>query len=597
MDSIWTQLARNLPAQQTETAALETLIREDLELKNLIEKRQRTLRGRISEAENTAKGFSACIRATDAFRGIYAANSPAPGTVAERTAKALKVNSSYSSILTVVPSSNELLATWRDIIRLTDEVSACLERAKLQAEIHLHSCAIEQIAHESAVVAAKQSLQAAGGGLQGLKSSISQKRKKIYSIRCLPTELLQQIFNILVEEKQAFLISRLNTFPSSPKGYSIDPGAMVQTINFVPIILSGTCKRWRNICESTPSLWRFLRIPTTMPPDFDPWVVGLLPFARSIANTNGQNLEITLYPSHKSEIVAQALSAIPSGHSIAKLNVIEGVKIPSALSSALTVVFVGHLGGPQIKTVDLVPQRLQKAQHISCYERLPAIPNGHLLLHSLIIGLTNACVFPDIGRLLTSLPVLRILQLLFRVGVTYQRSTACTNHSLHTIRISSCAFPILQLAIRDGVSIPTFRRFLLRDVDETFAYLNLDNNAATFGFVTHLTIDAVSSSQGSVQIRALLNVMTALVTLNLKGTGVVPGLSALSLEPVMHIPEIALHDSNAICAQLREYIAILGEESRVDKDAPSVRVIWKNCPRFSDYYGAASGALTSKATK
>ena len=80
------------------------------------------------------------------------------------------MHSSYSDTLTAIPSTGELLSKWSDILRLNDEVSACLEKAKLQAEAHLHLCAVEQIAHESAAAAAKQSLQAIGGSLKGLKA-------------------------------------------------------------------------------------------------------------------------------------------------------------------------------------------------------------------------------------------------------------------------------------------------------------------------------------------------------------------------------------------------------------------------------------------
>lgn len=593
MASIWTQRARNLPAQQSETTALAALLKEDLEYKNLIENRQRALRGRISKAEGTANAMSQCIDATDAFRGVFAANTISAKGFEERIISALEVHSSYSNTLTAIPSTGELLATWSDILRLNDEVSACLEKAKLQAEAHLHLCAVEQIAHESAAAAAKQSLQAIGGGLKGLKSSISHNRKQIYSIRCLPTELLQQIFNMVVEEKQVSLNSQLNTFPSSPKSYYSDPAGMWKTINFVPIILSGTCHRWRDICESTPSLWRFLRIPTTLHPDFNPWVIGGLPFARSMANTNGQNLEITLYPSLKAETVTEAISSIPLEHSISRLNVIESIRIPPTLSAALKVWFIGHSGSSEVKMVELVPERLQKAQFILCYERLPIIRNGSLLLHSLQITLTKACIFPDIGQLLTGLPVLQSLTLWFYAGVTYQESTAYTHSSLRTIGVTSRAFPVLQSSIRDGVSLPAFRHLQLRDVNKTFAFLSVDNNAASFALITQLAIGNVSSPQGSVKIRPLLNAMTALLTLQLEGTAVGPGLNALSLEPVARVPTIALHDSDATCAPLREYLAKLAEESKTVKDARVVSVTWKNCPKFLQHYGAASGNISS----
>jgi len=597
MASIWTRRARNLPAQQSEITALETLLKEDVEYISLIENRQRALEGRISEAENAAKAFSQCINATDAFRGVYAANSISAKAFEEQITKALEVHSCYSGILTAIPSTGELLATWSDILRLTDEVSACLDRARMQAEVHLQLCGVEQVAHESAAAATKQSLQAIGGNLSGLKSSISQRKKKQYSIRCLPTELLQQIFNTLVEEKQVSLNGRLNAFPSSPKAYYTDPAGMWKTINFVPIILSGTCKRWRDICESTPSLWRFIRIPTTLHPNFNPWLIGELPFARSIANTNGQNLEITLYPSLKAETVTQAISSIHSGHSIAQLNIVEDVIIPSAFSNALRVLFIGHSGSSEVKAVNLVPTKLQSARHISCIERLPSIRNGPLLLRSLHIALTKSCVFPDLGQLLSNSPVLEVLKLWFYAGITYEAHTAYTHHKLHTISVTSCALPILQLSIRDGLSIPAFRHFLLPDVDKTFAYLSAGNNAATFALVTHLTIDAVSSSQGSVKIRALLDVMTALMGLQLNGTAVGPGLNALSREPLIRIPSIALCDSDASCAPLREYLAKLAEEPQDVGDARLVKITWENCPLFLRHYGATSGNFSSGPTE
>ena len=593
MASIWTQRARNLPAQPSELAARDALLKEDLEFKALIESRKRALQGRISEAESAAKAISQCIDITDAFRGVYAANCLSANAFQERIEKALKVHSSCSATLAAVPSTSKLLTTWNDILKLTDEVSVLLERAKLQADVHLHLCAGEQIAHESAAEAAKQSLQAIGVGLHSLNSSISQNKRKIHTIRCLPTELLQQIFNLVVEVKQASLDSRLITFPPSPKAYLNDPVAMwKKTINFVPITLSAICKRWRDICESTPSLWRFLRIPTTLHPDVNPWVIGGLPFAHSIANTNGKNLEITLYPSLKVETVTQAISTIPSEHSIAKLIVVESVKIPSTLSSALTVWFIGHSSSPEVKVVDLVPTRLRRIHYILCKERLPLIRNGPLLLQSLQVTLTKGCVFPDLGQLLTGSPLLRFLVLRFFVGITYQESTACTHHSLRTMEITSYSLPILQLSIRDGVSIPAFRHFQVLDVDKTFTYLSADNNATTFALVTHLTIGAVSSSRGSVKIRTLLDIMSALLTLQLKGTAVGPGLNGLCLEPVVRISKVVLHDSDVNCAPLREYLTKLAEEGRVIKDVRPVKVTWKGCPGFLKHYGATSGSIS-----
>ena len=398
---------------------------------------------------------------------------------------------------------------------------------------------------------------------------------------------------MVVEEKQASLNSQLNAFPSSPKSYYSDPAGMWKTINFVPIILSGTCHRWRDICESTPSLWRFLRIPTTLHPEFNPWVIGGLPFARSMANTNGQDLEITLYPSLKAETVTEATSAFPPEHSISRLNIIEGIRIPPALAAALNVWFIGHSSSSDVKVVELVPERLQKVQLILCYDRLPIVRNGPLLLRSLQISLTKACIFPDIGQLLTQLPVLQILVLRFYAGITYQESTAYTHSGLRTICVTSRAFPLLQSSIRDGVSIPPFRHLKLYDVDKTFAFLSVDNNAASFALITELTIEDVSSPQGSVKIRPLLNAMTALLTLQLEGTAVGPGLNALSLEPVARVPTVALHDSDVTCAPLREYLAKLAEEPKTVKDARLVSVTWKNCPKFLQHYGAASGNISS----
>ena len=118
MASIWIQRARNLPARHSETTALETLLKEDLEYKSLIESRQRALQGRISDAESVAKAISQCITVTDAFRGVYAANSISTQGFKERITRALEVHSSYSDVLTTIPSTSDLLATWTDILSL-----------------------------------------------------------------------------------------------------------------------------------------------------------------------------------------------------------------------------------------------------------------------------------------------------------------------------------------------------------------------------------------------------------------------------------------------------------------------------------------------
>ena len=65
-----------------------------------------------------------------------------------------------------------------------------------------------------------------------------------------------------VDARQREIINALSSYTDTDDPFLyVDLDKQWKTLNLVPFTLSATCKRWRAICQTTPQLWRYARMP------------------------------------------------------------------------------------------------------------------------------------------------------------------------------------------------------------------------------------------------------------------------------------------------------------------------------------------------
>ncbi|SRR5258706_315145 len=153
-----------------------------------------------------------------------------------------------------------MLATWAEIMAHTETWLTHLDKATPQVEAHLYQAAGEHAVHESTHIAASETVLCCNDSFRTVDRSVSQKRRVLVGIRSVPTEILPQIFIEAVDARQRETITSLSSYYDMGSSYQ-EFNTLFPTFNLIPFTLSATCKRWRAICQSTPRLWRYARVP------------------------------------------------------------------------------------------------------------------------------------------------------------------------------------------------------------------------------------------------------------------------------------------------------------------------------------------------
>jgi hypothetical protein len=168
---------KNLPANCTETSALKELLDDDLELKSFLLRRQEKVQARYTYAKKAAEVFADCLATTSAVRDAYAASVLSTKALEQALKNALNLYDNHHDILSTISSTKGMLATWAETVALTEALLTQLDKAAPQVKTHLHVVANEHAAHESAHIAASESMLPCSGLLHAVDQSISKKRE------------------------------------------------------------------------------------------------------------------------------------------------------------------------------------------------------------------------------------------------------------------------------------------------------------------------------------------------------------------------------------------------------------------------------------
>ena len=584
------QIFKNLPAIGIEMSTLQELIDGDLEFRTAILRRQGELQSRSSYPEKATKVFADCLKKTSAVKEAYAASIQTTKALKEALTNALDVNDGDMEVLATMPSTKEILTGWTEIKTLTEDMLARLEMAATEVEIYLHLAGDEQAVHESAYTAMSESLLSCADSLRVVDRSIAEKRRALFGLRRLPSEILLQIFMEAVDARQREIINSLSSYTDTYDPFLyFDLDKQWKTLNLVPFTLSATCKRWRAICQTTPQLWRYARMPMVV--YHKNKIIGKAQFERCILFARKQPLELTIYPCYRMSHQGATYPSpvLPTESRVLRVHIVlhSNYAIPYEVPSPVELCIVASENSPRHYVQTLSSELLVNTKRLRCTNITPSFSNQHGV-QSLHIVLSKSGSLPQFIELLRNCPQLQELYLEINMAQSIPDTWAFTHHQLHTLSLTGLALQWVVYAFSVGCHLPLLTRLVLININGSPSPRDIYDISGEFSHVTHIEVQAVSAPGIIAWLLSLFEVATALRTTTLAGNAVAPVLKLLTSSPPTRVEELILHDSDADGTLLRDYLVAIEEHNG---GTSGVKVMWNNCPNFAREYGEASGAI------
>jgi hypothetical protein len=597
MASTLSQIYKNLPANCTETSALKELLGDDLELRSSILRRQEKVQARYTYAKKASKVFAACLATTSAVKDAYAACILSTKALEDSLKNALNLYDNHHDILATISSTKGMLVTWAETVALTEALLTHLDKSAPQVEAHLHLAADEHAAHESAHIAASDSMPPCTDMLRAVDGSIAKTKGALFGLRNVPTEILPRIFIEVVDARQREIIASLSSYYDRGSSYH-DLNVLFKTINLAPFTLAATCKRWRAICQSTPRLWRYARVPMVNGTGQGNKIIGKLQFERCVLLAQKQPLDLTVYPcddvAHR--CAAYTNLVLPAESQILRVYIFfpQNSAIPSVVPSPTEL----NMESPVrwiAPYIQVLPTRLlANTKTLRCTNVIPQI-NSAVRIQTLHLSCGSAFIPspPEtFWNLLQNCPQLEELHLenqAFRQMTSHD--TPFTHEQLHTLSLTGIDLPWVIKAFTAGCRFPRLSRLVLTDIHRfnlTTYSGNLRSINDQLSLLTHIEVHAACEPSVVAHLRPLFEASTALRTLTLIGSAMQPMLTMLTPSVPKRVQELRLSHSNANGTTLRDYLAAV---ERDGGGTSGMQVVWNNCPNFSGEYGGAFGEL------
>jgi hypothetical protein len=599
MASTLSQGYRNLPANCTESSTLKRLLDDDLEHRSFILCRKEEVQTEYTHAKKAAEAFTVCLATASAAKDAYAASILSTNALENALKNALNIYDNHLDSLATIPSATGMLVTWAETLVLTKALLTNLDKVTPQVEAHLHLVAEEHAAHESAHIAASGSILSCTDSLHAVDRGIAQKKGTLFGLRSLPTEILSRMFIETVEARQHEIVTSLSSYYEPGSSYH-DLNANFKTLNLVPFTLSATCERWRAICQSTPRLWRYARVPMAISTSQGNKITGKTQFERCVLLSQKQPLDLTVYPCYDvARHRAAFLDLVPPAESqTLRVNIVwhNNYAVAPGVPSPTELYIVASDNSQEAYTQVLPTQLLAKTKTLRCSGLTPRIHStvGIQTLH--ISHSKSEALLPsrEFGELLRNCPQLEELHLEnegYRPITSH--NTPLTHQQLHTLSLTGVALPWVIDAFAAGCHFPHLSRLVL-----TVTNMNGLNSGSHSWSPPHSISDQVSlfthievlvaSEPVVAQLRPLFEASTALQTLTLVDSAVEPMLRMLTLSAPKRVRELRLNDSNANGTTLRDYLAAIEKDGG---GTSGMQVVWNSCPNLLGEYGGAFGEL------
>jgi hypothetical protein len=577
-------------------SALKDLLDDDLELRSFILRKQEKVQARYTYTKKAGEVLAACLATTSAVKNAYAACILSTKALEQALKNALNLYDNDHDIPATISSTKGMLATWAEIVTLTEALITLVDKSTPQVEAHLHQTADEHAAHESAHIAASESIVSCTDMLRAVDRSIAQKKRPLVGLRRVPTEILPQIFMEAVDARQHEIITSLSSY-YDPGSSDHDLDARLTTLNLVPFTLSATCRRWRAICQSTSRLWRYACVPMVISTGQGDKMTGKPQFERCVLLAQTEPLDLTVYPCYN---VTHSGASYPNlvlraESQIFRVNIVwhSNNAIPPGIPSPTELCIVASANSDAPYMQVLPTQLLANTKMLRCTELTPRIDSAVGIQILRISHSEPGALLPSasFGNLLQNCPQLEELHL---ENEAYQLMTShhipFTHQQLRTLSLTGIAIPWVIGAFTAGYRFPQMSRLILTDIgglNSTTYSENLHSISDQLSLLVHIEVHAASASVGA-SLCPLFRALTGLHTLTLVGSAVRPMLEFLTISAPKGVQRLRLSDSNANGTTLRYYLATI---ERDGEGTSGMQVVWNNCPNFSGEYGGAFGEL------
>ena len=535
-----TRVPHNRPPTDDERIELCTTLSQCLQFKSKLEQKKRDLLELQAKANDDTEYLDRCNRRNTAIRSV-AKQVIAPLEV-------LKLECSKGSVqfseragpLRAIATSQQVKRTLDEIQQKTDGLLALLESTDTLLEQFFHSCDIEQDSREAAAQAAISANKVAARVLD-IGTSITMKRILLHPLRRLPTELLETLFTLVVEDervciKRSFVQEEPRIFTRNQNFISTSPRAH--------FVLASVCRTWRDIILDMPQLWMYLHLPYLVSPT-SPLSLSLLRATRQPGRHRPQ-LELTvfnaLFNASTQYLIENVHSTVHDVGGISRLNIVRPTAtlnyIPSVprlfvyqpvinktksawslFSAPVTVAAPSPL-----TPVVIDSQVLVNTVELSCVQCTPVLQDTIPYVKTFSLLLYGTAEIPDLGLLLLPFTELAALHLESEKDITILPiKDVCPVRvtSLTKLSISSNFFPSLGEALRQGWEIPHVTSLVILNVFGSFTHRSSTGLGSLFGTVKQLHFRAVSAGEAkALELRTFINLFCSLDALYLAGTAI-----------------------------------------------------------------------------
>ena len=587
------QSYKNLPANCTEMSALKKHLDGDLELRSFILRRQGEAQEQYTYAEEAAEAFADCLATTGAVKDAFAAIIISTKALKEALQNAFNLYKGQCDILATISSTKGMLAAWDEVMPLTEALLTHLDKATPQMETHIHLATDEHAAHESAYIAASESILSCNNLLHEVDQNIAKKRRALFGLRQLPTEILRPIFIDMVDARQHEIITSLSSYyDPGPSNHNLN--TLSTTLNLVPFTLSATCKRWRAICQSTPQLWRYARVPMITSTGQGSKITGKKQFEQCVLLAQKQPLDLTVYPCY--DVTHHGATypnlVLPAGSQTLKVTIVWHSKrvIPPGIPSPTELCIVASANSPVLFMQVLPTQLLANTKTLRCMGLMPWIDSA-VGIQTLHISHSTSGTFLLFRYFLQNCPQLEELHLGYASYSKISNVTPFTHQQLHTISLKGILLPSFISAFETGWRFPRLSRLVLTDMNglDPAWYSRIPRASSDLlSQFTDIEVHALSELGVVAHCRPLFEASTALCTLTLVDSAVEPILGLLMQSAPKRVEKIRACNSSANGTTLRDYLAAI---ERDGGGTLGMKVVWDNCPNFSGEYGGAYGEL------
>jgi len=596
MASTLSQSYKNPPANYTATSAHKRLLDGDLEHRSFLLRRLDEVNEQYTHAKKADEVFADCLATTRAVKDAHAASILSIKALENVLKNATNLYDNHCDILGTISSTKGVLATWAEIAALTEALLTRLDRATPQVEAHLHLAADEHAAHESAHIAASESMLFCTTTLHEVDQSIAKKKGALSGLRRVPTEIFQQIFIEAVDARQHEIITSLSSY-EEPELLYRDLNALSETLNLVPFTLSATCKRWWAICLSTPQLWMYARVPMICPTDMGYKIIGKTQFERCLLLAQKRPLDLTVLPCYNPTQNAATYPnlVLPAESQTLRVNIVWHSndtilpEIPSPTELCIVASVNSHIGYTEVLPTQLLANtKTLRCMGISLWIRSAVGIQIVHISHSKNRTRLPYTIFRD---LLRNCPQLEELHLENQVPpFSNHHRFSSTHQQLHTLSFTGVVFPWV-MKVFTGC-FPHLSRLVLTDINgfnsHKYSWSPPHSISDQLSLLTHIEVHTASEPSVVASLRPLFEASTGLRTLTLVGSAVEPMLEMLMLADPKRVQELRLSDSDANGTTLRDYLAVIESDGG---GTSGMQVVWNNCPNFSDEYGGASRGL------